>query len=186
MLVASTQDSARGTMSLPVLTLRWSKSSRLERAVREARRIRRNFVRLRGETDLGGDCALASLLLADAVSDVGILRHTQDSDGRLCTPHVWTVVDGMIIDITATQFNDSIESDGAGEPPVFGVLVTRKPRIYHRPVAGRGRQTLAYVTDVMSYEDRDLRLLRGAMERLGRADLRRSERQPYRVQGAAP
>jgi hypothetical protein len=138
----------------------------LERAVREARRIRKNLVRLRGETDLGGDCGLASLLLADAIADVGILRHTDDTYGRFCTPHVWTEVDGMIIDITATQFNDSSECDDAGEPPVFGVLVTPTPRLYHRPIAGRGRQTLAYLTDVDWYEDQDHRRLRAAMERL--------------------
>jgi len=141
-------------------------TAHLERAVREARRIRRNLVRLRGETDLGGDCGLASLLLADALADVGILRHTDDTRGRFCTPHVWAEVDNVIVDITATQFNDSSECDDAGEPPVFGVLVTREPRLYHRPVAGRGRQTLAYLTDVDWYEDQDHRRLRAAMERL--------------------
>ena len=138
-------------------------TARLERAVREARRIRKNLVRLRGETDLGGDCGLASLLLADAIADVSILRHTQDSIGRFCTPHVWTAVDGVIIDITATQFNDNLER--AGEPPVFGVLVTKAPRVYHRPVAGRGRQTLAYLSEVDWYEDH--RRGRAAMLRLG-------------------
>ena len=156
--------------------------------MREARRIRNNLVRLRGETDLGGDCGLASVLLADVLADVGTLRHTEDTYGRFCTPHVWNAVDGVIIDITATQFNDSFESDDAGEPPVFGVLVTREPRIYHRPVAGRGRQTLAYLFDMGWYEDQDHRRLRAAMERLrkavmrpGRKDLRRSERQLPRV-----
>ena len=143
-----------------------SGQARLERAVREARRIRKNLVRLRGETDLGGDCGLASLLLADALADVGTLRHTEDAYGRFCAPHVWNEVDGVIIDITATQFNDSSESDDAGEPPVFGVLVTREPRLYHRPVAGRGRQTLAYLSDVDWYEDQDHRRLRAAMKRL--------------------
>ena len=141
-------------------------TARLESAVREARRIRQNLVRLRGETDLGGDCGLASLLLADAIADVSILRHTEDAYGRFCTPHVWTAVDGVIIDITATQFNDSSECDDAGEPPVFGVLVTKTPRLYHRPIAGRGRQTLAYLTEVDWYEDQDHRRLRAAMKRL--------------------
>ena len=166
-----------------------SGQARLERAVREARRIRKNLVRLRGAIDLGGDCGLASLLLADALADVGTLRHTEDAYG-MCTPHVWNVVDGVIIDITATQFNDSFESNDAGEPPVFGVLITRTPRIYHRPVAGRGRQTLAYLSDVDWYEDQDHRRLRATMERLriaaGRRDLCNSERQPSRVQGTPP
>lgn len=156
----------------------------LERAVREARRIRKNLVRLRGDTDLGGDCGLASLLLADALGDVATLRHTEDAYGRFCTPHVWNVVDGVIIDITATQFNDNAESNDAGEPPVFGVLVTRQQRVYHRPVAGRGRQTLKYLTDVGWYKNQGHRRLRAAMERLTvprRHDL--SRRQAPRVQG---
>jgi hypothetical protein len=166
-------------------------TARLKRAVFEARRIRKNLVRLRGEIDLGGDCGLASLLLADALADVGTLRHTKDTSGRFCSPHVWNELDGVIIDITATQFNDSSESDDAGEPPVFGVLVTRSPRIYHRPVTGRGRQTLAYLSDVDWYEDQDHRRMRATMERLRKAvspgrDLRRSERQSPRVQGTPP
>ncbi len=140
--------------------------TKLARAIREARRVRRNLVRLRGETDLGGDCGLASILLADAISDVGSLRHTADTRGRHCTPHVWNEVAGVIVDVTATQFNDCVESDDAGEPAVFGVLVTRTPRVYHRPIAGRGRQTLAYLFDVDWYEDQDHRRLRAAMERL--------------------
>lgn len=140
--------------------------TRLDRAVQAARRIRRNLVRLRHETDLGGDCGLASILLADALGDVGTLRHTADTTGRFCTPHVWNEVAGVIVDVTATQFNDSSESDDAGEPLVFGVLVTREPRIYHRPVAGRGRQTLAYLFDADWYEDQDHRRLRAAMKRL--------------------
>lgn len=140
--------------------------TKLERAIREARRVRRNLVRLRGETDLGGDCGLASILLADAIGDVNTLRHTADTRGRHCTPHVWNVVDGVILDVTATQFNDCMESDDAGEPAVFGVLVTRTPRVYHRPVAGRGRETFTYLFDVDWYEDQDHRRLRAAMERL--------------------
>lgn len=142
---------------------------KLQLAVREARRIRKNLVRLRRETDLGGDCGLASILLADALGDVGTLRHTADTTGRLCTPHVWNEIGGVIIDVTATQFNDSSESDDAGEPAVFGVLVTREPRIYHRPIAGRGRETLAYLFDANWYEDQGHRRLRAAMERLAAA-----------------
>ena len=143
-------------------------TARLALAVREARRIRKNLVRQRGEIDLGGDCGLASLLLADAIADVSTLRHTEDAYGRFCTPHVWNEVDGVIVDVTATQFNDSAESNDAGEPPVFGVLVAKEPRLYHRPIAGRGRQTLAYLSETDWYEDQDHRRLRAAMERLGK------------------
>ena len=125
-----------------------------------------NLVRQRRENDLGGDCGLASIFLADAIADVGTLRHTEDTYGRHCTPHVWNEIDGVIIDVTATQFNDCAESDDAGEPAVLGVLVTREPRVYHRPIAGRGFQTLAYLTDVNWYEDQDHRRLRAVMERL--------------------
>lgn len=138
----------------------------LSRAIREARRIRKNLVRLRYETDLGGDCGLASILLADALADVGTLRHTEDMFGRHCTPHVWNVVDGVIIDITATQFNDSMESDDACEPAVFGVLITKNPRVYHRPVSGRGRRTLAYLSEANWYEDQDHRRLLAILKRL--------------------
>jgi hypothetical protein len=138
---------------------------KLARAVREARRIRRNLVRLRRDIDLGGDCGLASILLADALADASILRHTTDMFG-CCSTHVWTVIDGVIIDITATQFNDSFESDAAGEPPVFGVLVTKKPRAYHMPISGRGRRTLAYLDDANWYEDQDHVRLRAAVKRL--------------------
>jgi hypothetical protein len=139
---------------------------KLQIAIREARRIRRNLVRLRGETELGGDCGLASILLADAIGDVDTLRHTADTRGRFCAPHVWNEIGGVIVDVTATQFNDSSEREDAGEAIVVGVLVTREPRVYHRPIAGRGRQTLAYLFDVDWYEDQDHRRLRPAMERL--------------------
>lgn len=141
--------------------------TRLQIAVREARRIRRNLVRLRGETDLGGDCGLASVLLADVIGDVGCLRHTPDIRGRFDTPHAWNEIDGVVVDITATQFNDSMRSDDAGEPAVFGVLVTRVPRVYHMPIEGRGRQTLGYLAEVDWYaDDRMHRQWIAAMKRL--------------------
>jgi hypothetical protein len=138
----------------------------LETAIREARRIRRNLVRLRGDTDLGGDCGLASILLADALGDTASLRGVADQCADPCMSHIWNVIDGVIIDITATQFNDYIESDRAGEPPVFGVLVTKKPRLYHRPVQFRGRRVLDYLLEEAWYEDRSRRRIRAAMERL--------------------
>lgn len=141
-------------------------AAKLAHAIREARRIRRNLVRMRRETNLAGDCGLASILLAEALCDVGTLRHTEEATWRFCAPHVWNQIGRVIIDVTATQFNDSSESNDAGEPAVFGVLVTRIPRVYHRPIAGRGRQTLSYLFDVNWYEDQDHRGLRAAMERL--------------------
>lgn len=141
-------------------------SYNLKRALREARRIRRNLVRLRNDTDLGGDCGLASILLADALGSPTSLRGTKDMCADPCMPHVWNVIDGVILDITATQFNDYIACDHAGEPPVFGVLVTKKPRLYHRPVQFRGRQVIDYLLKEDWYEDQAHRRLRGAMERL--------------------
>jgi hypothetical protein len=135
--------------------------TRLEYAIEQARRIRRNLVRKRQETDLGGDCGLASIFLADALGSVSSLRHTDDA-----FVHVWNEVEGFILDITATQFNDSFECDTAGEPPVLGVLVTREPRIYHRPVTTRGDRTLRYLFETAWYEGADHQLLRPAMERL--------------------
>jgi hypothetical protein len=136
-------------------------SSALEHAVRQARRIRRNLVRLRGDNELGGDCGLASLLLADALGSTRSLRYTDNASYR----HVWHVVDGAIIDITATQFNAPFEANEDTGAPVFGVLVTRKPRSYHRPVVGWGRAALHYVD---WYDDQDHRRLRAVIERLRR------------------
>ena len=141
-------------------------TARLARAVREARRIRKNLMRARKETDLGGDCGYASVLLADALCDVDSLRHTVDIIGRYCTPHVWNEIDGVVVDVTATQFNDNSEREDAGDPTVRGVLVTPVPRIYHGPIAGRGRKTLTYLIEMDWYNDRDHHGLRAAMERL--------------------
>jgi hypothetical protein len=139
----------------------------LASAVDHARRIRRNLTRRRRDVDLGGDCGFASILLAAALGNSASLRATADTCGRLCTPHVWNCVAGTIIDITATQFNDCMESFDAGEPPVFDVLVTKQPRIYHRPVAHAGRDVLDYLTDWYArYEERDRRLLQGALKKL--------------------
>lgn len=143
-------------------------STDLDRAVREARRIRRNLVRLRRDTDLGGDCGLASILLADALGSPASLRGTKDRCEDPCMPHVWNVVDGTIIDVTATQFNDSDTCDQAGEPPTFGVLVTRKPRLYHKPVQFRGRAVVDYLMKEDWYSEQDHRLLPSTMRRLAR------------------
>lgn len=113
----------------------------LRHAVREAQAIRRRLVRWRRSSDLGGDCAIASLLLAAAIGDVACLRH-HDLKLRHWSPHVWNEIDGTIVDITATQFNDLDE----WQPYVRGVLVTTQPRIYHGYVSGSGIQTLSYLT----------------------------------------
>jgi hypothetical protein len=105
-----------------------------------ARRIRRNLVRWRRSVDLGGDCAIASLLLAAAIGDVSSLRH-HDLSYKAWSPHVWNEIDGVVVDITASQFNDLDE----WQPYVRGVLVTRERRIYHDRVTGVGSVTLAYL-----------------------------------------
>jgi hypothetical protein len=137
----------------------------LERAVTEARRIRRNLLRLplnvqRGNNTLYGNCALASLLLADALGSPASLRGSSDGCEDPCMPHVWNVIDGVIVDITATQFNLA---------PVSGVLVTRKSRQYHRPILLRGRRVLDYILADMEedwLENQGHRRLRVAAERL--------------------
>lgn len=139
----------------------------LASAVDQALRIRRSIARRRRDADLGGDCGFASLMLAAALGSPASLRATADTRGRTCTPHVWNVVAGTIIDITATQFNDCMESFDARESPVFGVLVTRQPRIYHRPVAHVGRDVLDYLTDWYDgYQPRDRRMLQVALKKL--------------------
>lgn len=126
--------------------------SQLEHAVHEARRIRRYLVRLRRNTHLMGDCGMASLLLADAIGALASLRGTMN--GR--SDHIWNEIDGCIIDITATQF-------GA----ISGVLVTRQPRSYHRPVRFRGRRVIDFFMTFYAEEgDRGDRRLLAAMKRL--------------------
>jgi hypothetical protein len=114
--------------------------TRLDQAVRAARRVRRALVRWRRNTDLGGDCAIAALLVASAIGDLGSLRH-HDLSFKSWSPHVWNVVDGVIVDVTASQFNDYDEF----QPYVRGVLVTSEPRVYHAQVIGAGAATLAYL-----------------------------------------
>lgn len=112
---------------------------KLDRAIYAARRVRRSLVRWRRNTDLGGDCAIASLLVAVAIGDLGTLRHHDLPKGW--SPHVWNAIDGVIIDVTATQFNDLDEY----QPYVRGVLVTTEPRIFHAQVTGAGSATMAYL-----------------------------------------
>lgn len=143
------------------------RSGDLVSAIDHARRIRRNLAKRRRDVDLGGDCGFASVLLAATLGSAASLRATAETRGRHCTPHVWNVVAGTIIDITATQFNDCMESFDAGEPPVFGVLVTAQPRVYHRPIARMGREVLAVLPHwYRSYAEHDRRLLRTALEQL--------------------
>jgi len=94
----------------------------LATAIRESRRIRRNLVRAREDRYLSGDCGLASTLLAAAIRSPESLRCVDGGSGW----HAYNVVDGTIIDITATQFNADVD-----EPTVRGVLVTDEPRSYH-------------------------------------------------------
>lgn len=123
-------------------------TAELDHAISEARRIRRLFVRRTKDTDMGGMCAIASVELALALGSTRSLRITACSYQR----HVWNVVDGVIIDITATQFN-CFGSDLAGFRPVRGVLVTRKPLTYHQPVLAYGRRAAALIVEIMTCSD---------------------------------
>lgn len=138
-------------------------TARLQIALREARRIRKNLVCWRREIGLRGDCALAALLLADAIGDVSTLRH---HDLRASwSPHVWNVIDEVIVDITATQFNALDEY----QPYVHGVLVTRKPHVFHSQVTGMGSATLAYLEGIGGSwynEDDEHRRFQRALKRL--------------------
>jgi hypothetical protein len=114
--------------------------TRLDQAVRAARRVRRALVRWRRNTDLGGDCAIAALLVASAIGDLGSLRH-HDLSFKSWSPHVWNEIDGVIVDVTASQFNDYDEF----QPYVRGVLVTSEPRIFHAQITGTGAATMAFL-----------------------------------------
>lgn len=111
----------------------------LTTATAHARRLRRTLVRNYG-THLGGYCALASVLLADALDDIRTLRMAEDTRVFGCG-HVWNVVGGVIVDITATQFDDL----DLRAPKTRGVLVTPDPKDFHRPVTSRGLDTFVAV-----------------------------------------
>jgi hypothetical protein len=104
----------------------------LAKAVREARRIRRNLLRTRGGCSLSGDCGVASLLLAATFRSPASLRCVHGDGGW----HVFNVFEGMIVDITASQFRWD-----TNEAPVRGILVTETTRHYHRSY-GRGNRVL--------------------------------------------
>lgn len=125
----------------------------LEEAVEEAKRVRRNLLRLYHAYEekkpkfpygLAGACGLASILLAIKLDDHSILR------GR--PGHMWTLVKGHIIDITATQFN----SLGTYEcEPIRGVLVTKTPKSFHRPMTLRGLEAYKSVVNENWYSKDD-------------------------------
>ena len=104
----------------------------LSTAVDAARRIRRALVARRGGWRLTGDCGLASALLAMELGDVGSLRLAW-YDHWQCEAHVWNMFDGVVVDITLSQFTEK-----------RGVYVG-KPLAWHHPVSMRGRRTLADV-----------------------------------------
>lgn len=124
-----------------------SSVDKIKIAVKEAKRIRRNLLRrtptwTQGSTSaLSGACGLASILLSIAVRNVKILRGGSN--------HIWTEVDGTIIDITATQFNFEEEEI------VRGVLVTKIPRSYHEEVLYKGIDAYLEVVNHNWYDKRD-------------------------------
>lgn len=113
--------------------------SRLEFAIVEAKRIRRNLQRR--YVDLAGMCGVASVYLADALDDLSTLRLRC---GTLFW-HAYNVVDGVVIDITATQFNDAFWWPDAIRRDLRGVLVTRERQWFHTPIAGRGQRVVAFL-----------------------------------------
>jgi len=78
-----------------------------------ARSIRARLIaRANVERGLGGQCALASMLLAEAIGDVDSFRMGffmqrctfLGKRGRYPHSHAWCRVRGAIVDVTATQF----------------------------------------------------------------------------------
>lgn len=103
----------------------------LARAIVAARSVRRRLVKWRGK-ELDGDCALASVLLATEIDDLSSLRMSRE--------HVWNRFGDTIVDITATQFNDSDQ-----DPYVRGVLITTTEHSYHTPLVKHGLEVLNVV-----------------------------------------
>ncbi len=88
-------------------------SSRVKRAITIARRVRRELVRCYGDRRLEGQCGLASTKIALELGDARALRlgsfikqrrFWNHTFGPYPHDHAWCLVDGVIIDVTATQF----------------------------------------------------------------------------------
>lgn len=84
-----------------------------QRVLVAARSVRADLLsRARAERDLAGQCALASMRIAEALGDVSVFRvgffmrreTFLGQRGRYPNPHAWCRVAGAIVDVTATQF----------------------------------------------------------------------------------
>ena len=123
----------------------------LEDAIAEARRIRRNLLRMRSWKimDLAGACGLASVMLSIAVNDVSILRY---GEAKLYGEgHVWAVVGRTIIDITASQFNQPDEE----EDNIRGVLIDETPRRFHPSALKSGIDVYLMIVNGRWYTEKD-------------------------------
>lgn len=132
----------------------------LMQAIAEAKKIRRNLLRSDAwkNTDLTGACGLASILLSIAVKDVSIIRQSV-LPSRWEDEHIWTEVEGTIIDITASQFNKiksgTTKSDADNITQIHGVLVTRTPRWFH-PIPNKiGMESYLRVVNEGWYNEND-------------------------------
>lgn len=110
------------------------------------------MIRMKGwkiDKDLAGACGLASILLSIAIGDVEILRSRCD--------HAWAEVDGVIIDITATQFNKrrNKRHPKCKNGTVSGVLITKVPKTYHLDVISHGLLTYLSIVNGNWYNEKD-------------------------------
>lgn len=112
-------------------------------ALRLAKEIRADLLRdafNADNRDLRGECGLASLRLARGLGDLNTLRlglymarertNAWAMRGRFPNPHAWNVIDGLLIDITATQF-------GVRRAIFTAPVDTRDSQHYRRLAAGR-------------------------------------------------
>jgi hypothetical protein len=83
------------------------------RVLDAARSVRADLLsRAPAERDLAGQCALASMRIAETVGDASVFRvgffmrreTFLGRRGRYPSPHAWCQVAGTIVDVTATQF----------------------------------------------------------------------------------
>lgn len=120
-------------------------------AITHALRIRRLLLQGRrgkrrvgaDREDLGGLCGLASIMLCERLGSVASLR--------LNDVHAWNVVDGVIIDITATQFYDE---RGANDISCWrGVLVTPRRQTYHKEIEARGGAVIREICEEGWYDN---------------------------------
>lgn len=135
------------------------KTNRLQEAVAYAKTIRKNLLKSKDYSPyLHGACGIASITLAYKLNDIKTLRLKDAGKWQ----HVYNVVDGVIIDITATQFYAdaaqfwSYYASSKCDYPKRGLYISKNKLGCHYPVHDRGASVYKYIVEDWYYEHRGL------------------------------